>query len=808
MPSHLTRVVFRTMIANKPLLYRGCLLRPPRPRILPQHGLRAFSHSHRRPFLNFLKLRRKIKDPELPAGLDKLGELSQMQRMSARLPPPSEVATAFKLLFANKSLRVEEFHVRLAANALTYLQHNPRQDSHPWLSPTDLRQAMERLAEPADGGGKTHLDFATMLHDEQARTSRVGDSASSDAVPLQKDDLIPFIRALCLYGATTQARAMARKVFVGPVEPSAYDDNERQLTTVWRAILRGFVREDNIDELDRTFDMLRASSVPFDLLMQHTLVVHAARQNDLQRAKHWYSQPVFRIRKPTRRDTPLGGTHAALLRLCALNGDLSFGQDVVTNLLQKDPKKEAWDAVFLWSAAIGKGVDEVDRMMNVMVRRNDEARKADPAHRLIRPDTGTINDLVEFSMSKQDSYSAERYITLGSKRGILPNARTYTLQMHYRLSVNDIDGARAAYFGLQGEKLEDDQSIEGVNKLVRAMCASRQQSFDDVMAIVDDLHEQKVRLEPETVATLCLLHLQRGEMHDAIDIIQIHAHKFTPQQRALIRERLEQFIVEPQNTTRDVWDTYKILRNLFPETTRPARIKIMNAFFARKRPDMACHVFFHMRNNTHPSLEATKDVYVAAFTGFARNSDAQSLELAHNQLKLDMNVEPDTQIRNALMLAYAATGNNARALELWSEIAGSKEGPTYNSIAIAFRSCEGMPFGDQHAKPIWKRLKEMDIDIDKLIFTAYLGALARNQLDDEVIAMLETVEDEYGFAPDLDMLGNWFNATTNSDRQKNVEAWIKRHYPTVWVDLEGLGHTVTMDGFGYRLYNINRDLDP
>lgn len=57
-------------------------------------------------------------------------------------------------------------------------------------------------------------------------------------------------------------------------------------------------------------------------------------------------------------------------------------------------------------------------------------------------------------------------------------------------------------------------------------------------------------------------------------------------------------------------------------------------------------------------------------------------------------------------------------------------------------------------------------------------------------------------------LGNWFNTTTNIERQSKVEEWIKQHYPAVWTELEALGYWVTMDGFGYRQYNISRDLEP
>lgn len=221
---------------------------------------------------------------------------------------------------------------------------------------------------------------------------------------------------------------------------------------------------------------------------------------------------------------------------------------------------------------------------------------------------------------------------------------------------------------------------------------------------------------------------------------------------------------------------------------------------------MACHIFFHMRNSDEPNVRANRDTYVHAFAGFARCKDPESLELVHNQLKLDMDMEFDTELRNSLMMAYAAIGQHHRALEFWSEIVGSREGPTYKSITIVFRACEGMPFGDQFAKPIWQRLKELDIEIDKEIFAAYLGAIAHNGLHDEAVAMMETVEEEYGFKPDYFMLGTWFNTSSNTTRQGYIEAWAKEYYPQEWSELEALGrYTVP---YGYQQFKLSRDLSP
>ncbi len=60
----------------------------------------------------------------------------------------------------------------------------------------------------------------------------------------------------------------------------------------------------------------------------------------------------------------------------------------------------------------------------------------------------------------------------------------------------------------------------------------------------------------------------------------------------------------------------------------------------------------------------------------------------------------------------------------------------------------------------------------------------------------------------LHSLSNWYNTTTNIEKQGLVESWIKERYPEIWARMEQVGFWVTMDGFGYKQYNINRDLNP
>ena len=761
MPSHLTRIVFRSIVADTPLLYRGCQYRSARSRLVLQHGARAFL-AQRRTFFGLFTQPRKTKDAELPAGLETMSELAHAQKEGYRTPDANKVAKALIEFFAQKRPDFEDFHVQFALNAYRHLLSRPKEDGQPWLSMKELDNALYKLRNnPPQTGGQPHLVLGKLLFEELMKITE-GEAHNVEAEKSTGEvqgtlgryktaELPKLVRHLCTYGASLEARDLAIEAYRGPLE-SIDTWDERAIHIVWDAILRGLAKEGKTAELQETTVLMKEQSVPLTPAMQVTLVTHFAEKKDLEKAKYWYSQPIVVTPNLRSQKNELSDLLGPLLKACALCGDVSFGQQVVASLLEEMPDKAACDAIYLWSAAIGKGPDEIDRMMNVLIRRNQEKRQLDPKLRKTRPDIDTINMLVEFAMFKQDPYLAERYVALGEKRGILPNERTSTLQIQYRLSIQDLDGARTAYYGLQGHKLPDDDAVKAINQLVQALCHSpHHHHFDDIMSIIEDMAETKARLTPETVATICLMHLRRGETHDAVDLLQVHSHHFSPAQRIIIRESLADFILDGQTSTTDAWDGYQMLRNLFPETPRSARIPIMNEFFTRKRSDMACHVFFHMRNSLHENITTTREVYVAAFTGFARNQDAESLELAHNQLKLDLNVEMDTQLRNALMLAYAATGNNKRALEFWAEIGASKEGPTYNSIAIAFRSCEGSPFGDNYARAIWKRLKEMDVDIDKQIWTAHMSAIARNHLHDEALGLIESAEKDYGFTPDLEM---------------------------------------------------------
>ncbi|KAF2402393.1 hypothetical protein EJ06DRAFT_473988 [Trichodelitschia bisporula] len=514
----------------------------------------------------------------------------------------------------------------------------------------------------------------------------------------------------------------------------------------------------------------------------------------MDKAKHWYTKATASGSSVSAADID------SIFQACLTHKDPEWGWAIIREVTENGRLKEdrdLWDSLFVWSAHNGKSVDEVDRMMEVMGRTN----------KTFRPRNQTINSLIAVANARNDSYLAERFLSLGLKWGVKPDALTYLYQIDYRLSVGDVDGAQQAYNQLQGQEVESGEDVPRINRLLQAVCATPKPSFERVMKIVDDLSERHARFEPDTVSALSVLHLKRDEYHDVVDLLQTHVGNYSWEERAKVRDVFVNFCLDRRNPIARVWDTYMIFHQIFDETDRKVRTRIMNEFFTRRRADMAVHVFNHMRQHIRPDTVATLDTYVTALVGIGRLGDAESLDLIHNQLKLDLHVDPNTRLYNALMIGYTGCNDASRAMEFWDDIAGSQEGPTTNSILVMFRACEMASFGEVKAQAIWRQLNELDAEITKEMATEYIGALAGNLMLDEAYNMVQNkLEQEYGFKPDVKILGTLFNATRSRSRQPGVGTWIQSNFPEIWKELEALGSKKNLNDT--RNFRIDRTLEP
>ena len=692
-------------------------------------------------FSFFKKVVPSIQATEFRPGFSLMLKLHQRLRIGARTPGPAELAQAFGDFFRwhlKQVYALEDSEVNHVIATYNHLRESYKEEKEFGLSDEVLRLALEKMFMVPDDASRheAHLQFAELLFEELLqRRGRASDEEKPEV--LGNKDMTGFIRILSQCGHPRRARSLIEENWR---TMKAHNDP----CALWLWVIEGFAKERATDEILNTIDIMQNYGLVFKPRVHQCIVSYYAQRHDVEFTKKWYEHPIADGEPPTKK------TIRSVLRLCIEQDELQWGDRIFKSMVENSLKTLGdWSIVFQWALAQGKSIDEIERMMNVMVRRSGEKEVA------LKPDSKIINGLIRTAMIKNDAYLAERCVTLGYRWGVTPDALTYLYQLEYRINVGDLDGAQTAYQQLQQQDMEEPQNSAAVpklasvlNKLVRARCAQRRPDFEAVMRLVEDMKIQMATFETETVCALARIHLQRAGWQDLIDLINTHVLPHGLKQRASVRDVLVDFCLSTPQTLSRTWETYNILRHLFPELDVHTRTKFMNVFFERGRSDMACHVFGHMRQQDVRNARPTIDTYVACFEGIGRAGDKESLEMVHNMLKLDHQIDPNTYLYSGLMLAFIGCGEPDLGLQFWEEIVKSREGPTYRSIEIALRACREGPDCDQEAREIWKRLKRYKVELSKEICVGYIGALASNVHFDECVRLIQEFERVPGYPTD------------------------------------------------------------
>jgi hypothetical protein len=582
------------------------------------------------------------------------------------------------------------------------------------LSVEDLRKARDALVWPAKKVTQNQLELSKLIFEELERTR-----GEEEDVEKSREDFRGFMQCLTVYGGSTYAAEQLEEYWKALQESGGIYKGAKFL---WVLALRGLAKEGKEEELVQLCEKAEEYGVEFPPSMHEVMVTYFASRDRVKETKEWFQKPIYGNWKP------LPETYREVLLFAVRRRQQDWLRPIFEELLQSQPTKALWDVIFQWAVlAENKGLEDVRHLMETAIHL--QAKKERP----IKVNESTINHLIRAAMEKKDPYLAERIISMGADMGIQPNSTTYLLQMDYRIDAKDLSGADAAYQKLAASYVTDEhEDLPVVNKYIRALCEAQKPDTERILEITRSVEERDAQLEPETVASLCMVFLKADQEFEVMDTLSLHAIRMSIEEREKVEKAFVAYILDRKNSTARAWDAYTLLRQFFPETDSEDRIRLMESFFERKRPDMACLVFGHMRAAATPSHRPTKEVYVQCLEGLGRCPDIDSLKMVHNMLKMDTTIQPDTRLYNALMIGYLGCDQPSTAYEFWNDISHSIEGPTYNSLAIVFRVCESMPFGDRRARAIWEKMQRMDLDIPSFVFAAFCGAIAGQGKVEEV----------------------------------------------------------------------------
>lgn len=695
-----------------------------------------------------------LKEPDLEPGYDVLLHYRSLEAENARPPAREDLLKGWRQFIQYKRKNhLRSLNSTQAFLTLRLLRHlastEPEQDAQGEdLSFADLRAALWVTAtKPPKGTTEHHLELAQLLYGEiERRTQHMRELGIDEEVIKEaiggKDtaDFELFLTALTQYGGSLDAAER-----VATFRATLAKDEKKLVARVrvfWTLVLRGLAKEGREQELLSEWKKAEEAKIEYMPPIHEIMTTFFAARDRVEETKHWFEKPVHAnwARSPK--------AYMEVVRFALRNGEQQWLQPIFEQLINSNPQKEWWDVIFQWAVLVmDKGVEDIKQMMLVMFQPVEG--KEGP-----EPDAATIDALITAAIEKQNPYLAERFLSLGAELKIRPKASTYILQMDYRLDAKDFSGVQAIYEKLlNGEvTVRQDEDLPVLNKYLRALCTVPEPDLGRIIDITADLEQRHATLEPETVVSLCMVFLRNDNHHDVIDTLSLHTVSYSLEERAQVRRAFVEYCLDRKISTARVWDCYSLLRQFFPETEPEERIRLMDAFFARRRPDMACFIFGHMRAQGNLAQRPTRDMYIRCLEGLGQHPETgggDSLRMVHNMLKMDTTVQMDTRLYNALMIAYAASEEPDVAVEFWRDITNSAEGPSYSSLAIVFWACELQPYGDRTARGIWQKVQRMDLEVPPDVFWAYCGAIAGSGHLEEVMRLIRGMDASVGYGPGM-----------------------------------------------------------
>lgn len=577
---------------------------------------------------------------------------------------------------------------------------------------------------------KEHGDLARAIHDAMSSGEVSGKSRDE---PVQWSYLV---RAISRFG---DARGAAQELYA-KWDNAAYARYITGEDQVLDAVLEGLAIEGAEKEMVELLNFALKNGIPYTPAMQGTATAFFAARDRIPETKEWFTKPLAKEHSQLT-------TYRAVASFARRNKLQDWALPFFQELGQLRPSKKRWDTLLQSMLLVGIPLEEVQGMMSHMVGKDG----------LLQPDIETVNSLLRVAAETVDQDLAKRVVAIAEDMDITPDEYTYLVLLDLHLTSDSVANSAAAFQALQDAgsiSLNASTSIweeytNLMNKYLVMLSGKQPPDFEFILKLLNTIDEDKIHLMPKTVASLCLRFLENDQNFDVMDILAVHAFRYSEAQREVVQNAFLTFCLDMNTSTSRAWGAYQLLQQFFQDLSFERRTRLLQAFFDRKRPDMATYVFGHMRQHQNRAYQPTLDTYVQCFEGFAKNPDREGTETVHNMFKMDTRVRPNTRLYTALMLAFTACNVPLKALDLWSLVQQSREGPSYTTLEAVFWTLERTSGGDEQAREVWRKIERMELEVPISVYNGYVAAIAAGGNEKEVRGLILNTASHVGTEPDV-----------------------------------------------------------
>lgn len=670
-------------------------------------------------------------DPErrpstLPSekGLQPMADLLRSLKDRSRAPPSYLLAKAFQTFFTTRLENpgvITHFHARtliITWKHLKALQNDlDEQDWQNVFSTENLEKILQVLSEceSAPQARETVIRLARYAYQELILDHGFGPNRIS------RPALSLYINILAMNGSPEGAKHTLLQFWtlMKGCQPSP-----------WLTVLKGYALNEDLEQVRKVVDDWGVHGNSFDQKSHEEIIKLLIEHDQFNAVQLVYACPLAGGAQP------FLATKEAVIEYCLLNSRADAAEEIFNSIPSE--ARDVTGISLLWEAATGNNASAVAQKV--------ESWKASGSGSIT---IDIVNKLLRYANAKQDPQLAADFMKLAGQWGQVPDGQTYMLQLESFIQAGDVEKTLKLLEDQVDPASLTGENIPLANKLITMLCRSEEKDelFHKISSLLDPLFEDNVRLEPETVAALTHLLLYRQDLDAVSELLRPRLGTYEDSQKAPVRAAIMTFILDMSQSDTDAWNAYEFLKVAFPSTGTGYRTKIMTAFFERKRSDLAVLVFGHMRQADETSRRPKSDTYARCFQGLARTADTTNLELVHNMLKLDIEVDLTTRILNGLMMAYSACEMPEKSMAIFRQILQSDEGPSQKTITLFFKACEKHHNGAQEAMKLMNKVKKLEITVDRPLYSAYMESLAAQCEFDLACEAINKMEAEIGLPP-------------------------------------------------------------
>ncbi|CAG8584605.1 42059_t:CDS:1 [Gigaspora margarita] len=417
-----------------------------------------------------------------------------------------------------------------------------------------------------------------------------------------------------------------------------------------------------------------------------------------------------------------------------------------------------------------------NELMRVNLRSNEHIKKiADLYDEVIRndiePNVATFNILMEMWIKEGDINKVSGLYQQMLDKGIRPNSVTFSIVIPAQV----ISGKTDQALELLQKMISMEESLEHKSRIFYKLFQNLKGDLALTKNFLQGIVDHKINIDHKIYNDLINAYVKKPDLNGAFEIYNAFINQggmidvitFTNMIKAIIQadkaEEAMQFYYEVKQTGIQL-DTqaYTIMLDTFVKMRRTAE---------------AQRIFVEMRRS---KVKPNVITYTSLITGLGQAYNYDGVRNVHNLVRMDLNVELDIGIYNALMDAYNRCGHIHQVLLIWDLLIIGELPIDNSTVSIILDSC-GYGRVIHRILNIWKYLHDKKFPLNLNNYHSYIEALARNQLFDEAKNVLMNELKNKGFKPEAKTIRSLLNFLHDVPKKSRCEyeiiEWVRNEYP-------------------------------